>query len=78
MALGGLGAGQGDQFRLGLAVECPRPTRPVLWLAVQGPVEAALGEPVSDAFDGAGAEVQGLGDAGVIPGRALQRSVGFE
>ena len=70
--------GQGDQAGLGGAVGQALPAGAVLRLTSQGLLQAALDEALADALGGAGAAVQGLGDAGVLPGRpACGRRLAF-
>src|SRR5262249_42471872 len=78
MALGRLGAGQGDQACLGGPVERAGPAGPVVALAVQGGVEALLDEALADPLDGAGGDLDSFGDVGVVPGRTAGGGVGLE
>src|SRR5262249_6082327 len=60
------------------AIELGRWAGPVLGLAPQGVGEALLDEALADAGDGGEANVEGLGDALVSPGRAAVGLVGLE
>jgi hypothetical protein len=77
-AFGRGGAGQGDEPGLGPAVERPLSTGPVLGLADQGGLQALLDEPLADPSDGIGADLEGLGDPDIGPGRAALGGVRLE
>ena len=68
---------QGDQLRLGGAVQRALPARLVLSLATEAVLEPALHEPLAHPADGAQPDLQILGDGLVVEGRSAVRLVGL-
>ena len=75
---GRLGAGQGDQAGLAVAIQLPLPAGSVLLLADQGCLQPLLDEALANPLDGPQVDLDRFRDPVIGPGRPVGGGIGLE